>query len=145
MNEIILLVEDNPRDAALTLRAFKKSNIANEVVVVGDGVEALDYLFGTGLYTDRDLSIMPQMVLLDLNMPKMGGFEVLERIRGDERTRRLPVVVFTSSPAEEDMINSYKLGVNSFVRKPVNQDEFIEATKHVGLYWLLVNEVPQVR
>jgi two-component system, response regulator len=141
--KVILVVEDNPRDEALTLRALKKSNVVNDVVVVRDGVEALDYLFGTGTHDGRDVSIMPQMVLLDLKLPKVDGLEVLRKLRDDERTRRLPVVIFTSSSEEEDMIKSYNLGANSYVRKPVEFDQFLEATKQLGIYWLLLNEVPE--
>ncbi len=140
-DKVILLVEDNPRDEALTMRALQKSNIVNDVIVVRDGVEALDYFFGTGIYEDRDLSVMPQLVLLDLKLPKVDGLEVLRRIRADDRTRQLPVVVFTSSSEEEDVISSYSLGANSYVRKPVAFDEFLEATKQLGLYWLVLNEV----
>ncbi|HBB96466.1 MAG TPA: two-component system response regulator [Blastocatellia bacterium] len=141
-NKVILLVEDNPRDEALTLRALKKSNIANEVAVARDGVEALDYVFGTGTHEGRDLSLMPQLVLLDLKLPKIDGLEVLRRLRADERTRHLPVVVFTSSSEEEDMISSYSLGANSYVRKPVQFEQFLEATKQLGMYWLVLNEAP---
>ena len=141
-NKVILLVEDNPRDEALTLRALKKSNIANDVVVVRDGVEALDYLFGTGTHDGRDLSVMPQLVLLDLKLPKVDGLEVLRKLRSSQRTRRLPVVVFTSSSEEEDVISSYSLGANSYVRKPVEFEQFLEATKQLGLYWLVLNEAP---
>jgi len=137
---MILLVEDNARDEALTLRALKKNKIANEVVVARDGVEALDYLFGTGKYVGRDLNVMPQLILLDLKLPKVDGLQVLERIRADERTRRLPVVVFTSSSEQEDMIKSYNLGANSYVRKPVEFEQFLEATKRLGLYWLVLNQ-----
>jgi two-component system, response regulator len=141
-NKVILLVEDNPRDEALTLRALKKSNIVNEVVVVRDGVQALDYFFGTGELTERELIVMPQLVLLDLKLPKVDGLEVLRRLRGSPHTKRLPVVVFTSSSEEEDMIKSYDLGANSYVRKPVEFEEFLEATKQLGLYWLVLNEAP---
>ncbi|MDQ3743089.1 MAG: response regulator [Acidobacteriota bacterium] len=140
--KVILLVEDNARDEALTLRALRKSNLANEVVVVRDGVEALDYLFGTGAHAGRDVDDAPQLVLLDLKLPKVDGLEVLKRIRADERTRRLPVVVFTSSSEEEDMIRSYDLGANSYVRKPVDFEHFMEATRQLGLYWLVLNETP---
>lgn len=139
-DKVILLVEDNPRDEALTLRALKRSNIANEVIVVRDGVEALDYLFGTGKYEGRDTTITPQLVLLDLKLPKINGLQVLERIRGDERTRHLAVVIFTSSSEEEDVVKSYDLGANSYVRKPVDFDRFADATKQLGLYWLILNE-----
>ena len=139
-NRAILLVEDNPRDEALTLRALKKNNIVNEVVVARDGVEALDYLFGTGGHAGRDLSAMPQLVLLDLKLPKIDGLQVLQKIRSDERTRRLPVVIFTSSNEEEDLIKSYNLGANSYVRKPVDFEQFLEATRQLGMYWLVLNE-----
>ena len=138
-SKVILLVEDNPRDEALTLRALKKSNIVNDVVVARDGVEALDYLFGTGAHAGRDTSDMPQLILLDLKLPKVDGMQVLRRMREDERTRRLPVVVFTSSSEEEDLINSYNLGANSYVRKPVDFEQFLEAAKQLGLYWLVLN------
>jgi len=140
--KIILLVEDNPDDEALTLRAFRKNNITNEVVVARDGVEALDYLLGTGRYEGRDTSDPPQVVLLDLKLPKLDGLEVLQRIRADEHTRYLPVVILTSSKEDQDLINSYRLGANSYVRKPVNFEEFIEAARQLGLYWLLLNEPP---
>jgi two-component system, response regulator len=138
--KVILLVEDNPRDEALTLRALQKSNIVNDVVVTRDGVEALDYLLCTGAYADRDATVMPQLVLLDLKLPKVNGLEVLRKIRAEECTRRLPVVIFTSSSEEEDMIKSYDLGANSYVRKPVDFEQFLEATKQLGLYWLVLNE-----
>ena len=141
-HKVILLVEDNPRDEALILRALRKSNVVNEVVVARDGVEALDYLFGTGAHAGRDLDVMPQVVLLDLKLPKVDGLEVLQRIRADERTRRLPVVVFTSSSEEEDVMRSYDLGANSYVRKPVDFEHFLEATRQLGLYWLVLNEAP---
>lgn len=142
MERIILLVEDNPDDQALTLRALKGNNIMNEVVVVQDGVEALDYLFGTGKYAGRDLGVMPQVVLLDLKLPKIDGFEVLRRLRADERTRLLPVVILTSSREERDVVNGYSHGANSYVRKPVDFGEFREAVRQLGLYWLLLNEPP---
>lgn len=140
-NKTILLVEDNERDEVLTLRALKQSGIANEIVVTRDGVEALDYLFGTGPYEGRDIKILPQLILLDLKLPKMDGLQVLTRLRADERTKRLPVVVFTSSSEQEDMIKSYDLGANSYVRKPVDFEQFAEATRQVGMYWFLLNEV----
>jgi len=139
-NKVILLVEDNPRDEALTLRALKKSNIVNDVIVVRDGVEALDYLFGTGTHAGRDTTALPQVMLLDLKLPKVDGLEVLRRLRRDPRTQRLPVVVFTSSSEEEDIISSYSLGANSYVRKPIEFEQFLEATKQLGLYWLVLNE-----
>lgn len=136
----ILLVEDNPRDEALTLRALKKNSLANEIIVARNGVEALDYLFGTGKYDGRDTSIVPQLMMLDLKMPKLDGLQVLKALRSDERTKRLPVVVFTSSSEQEDMIKSYDLGANSYVRKPVDFDGFAEAARQLGLYWLVLNE-----
>src|SRR5437899_2091995 len=139
-DKVILLVEDNPRDEALTLRALKTSNILNEVVVARDGVEALNYLSGTGKYEGRDTAIVPQVVLLDLKLPKIDGLQVLQTLRDDKRTKRLPVVVFTSSSEEEDMIKSYDLGANSYVRKPVDFEHFSEATRQLGMYWLLLNE-----
>lgn len=138
----ILLVEDNPDDVKLTMRALKKSRILNEVVVAEDGVEALDYLFGTGKFAGRDMSVMPQLILLDLKMPKMDGLEVLHRIRADERTQLLPVVVLTTSSEDKDRIESYKLGANSYVRKPVDFNQFAEAVHQLGLYWLVLNEGP---
>jgi two-component system, response regulator len=138
----ILLVEDDPRDEALTLRALKKIAIEHEVAVVRDGVEALDYLFCTGPFAERDIDAAPQVVLLDLKLPKMGGLDVLTRLRADERTRLLPVVVFTSSSEQEDMLKSYDHGANSYVRKPVDFEEFSMATEQLGLYWLLHNEPP---
>ena len=140
-NNVILLVEDNPRDEVLTLRALKKSNIVNDVVVTRDGVEALDYLLGTGTHAGRDITVMPQLILLDLKLPKVDGLDVLRKIRADERTRPLPVVVFTCSAEEKDMIKSYNLGANSYVRKPVDFEQFLEATKQLGLYWLVLNQV----
>ena len=138
----ILLVEDNPDDEALTKRAFQKNNIANKMVVARDGVEALDYLFGTGPHSGRDPREMPQLVLLDLKLPRIDGLEVLRRIRADARTRLLPVVVLTSSREDQDLVSSYSLGCNSYVRKPVNFDEFLESARQLGLYWLLLNESP---
>jgi two-component system response regulator len=138
----ILLVEDNPDDQALTLRAFKKHNITNEVVIARDGSEALDYLFGIGRHAGRDPSLAPQLVLLDLKLPKVDGLEVLRQLRADERTRLLPVVVLTSSTEERDVVESYRLGANSYVRKPVDFTEFIEAARQLGLYWLLLNQPP---
>lgn len=140
--KIILLVEDNPDDVELTLRSLRKNNILNEVVVAGDGAEALDYLFGTGAHAGRDLSVMPTVILLDLKLPKIDGFEVLRRLRADERTKLLPVVILTSSKEEQDLINGYKLRANSYVRKPVDFTQFSEAVKQLGLYWLLLNEPP---
>jgi two-component system, response regulator len=140
--KMILLVEDNPDDEALTLRALKKSNILNEVVVARDGVEALDFLFATGMYGDRDANIMPQMVLLDLKLPKIDGLEVLRRLRADERTQMLPIIILTSSKEEQDLINGYKYGCNSYIRKPVDFSQFSESVRQLGLYWLVLNETP---
>jgi CheY-like chemotaxis protein len=142
---IILLCEDNPDDEALTLRALKKNHIGNQVVIAHDGAEALDWLFGEGAHAGRDTRIQPQVVLLDLNMPKISGLDVLKRIREDERTRLVPVVVLTSSKEDEDLVRSYALGANSYVRKPVDFAEFIEAVKRLGMYWLLINEVAPTR
>ena len=141
-NKVILLVEDNPDDVKLTLRALKKSNILNEVVVAQDGVEALEYLFGTGKYGGRDAAVLPQVILLDLKMPRLDGMEVLHRIRADERTKLLPVVILTTSSEDNDRINGYKLGANSYIRKPVDFNQFAEAVKQLGLYWLVLNEAP---
>jgi two-component system response regulator len=140
--KIILLVEDNPDDEALTLRALHKNNIHNEVVVVRDGVEALDYLFGSGPYLGSDTNVLPQVILLDLKLPKLDGLEVLRRLRADERTKLLPVVILTSSKEEQDLIAGYSLGANSYVRKPVDFMQFTEAVRHLGLYWLVLNEAP---
>jgi two-component system response regulator len=138
--KMILLVEDNPDDEALTLRALKKNNIKNVVVVVRDGAEALDWIFSRGVHKDRDPNVLPQVVLLDLNLPKVSGLEVLEAIRADPRTKRLPVVVLTSSKEEQDVIAGYDLGANSYVRKPVDFVAFTEAMRHLGMYWLVLNE-----
>ena len=141
-SKTILLVEDNPSDVALTRRAFERSHVSNDVVVAEDGQEALDYLFCTGAHASRDPTEMPAVVLLDLKLPKLDGFEVLRRLRADERTRRLPVVVLTSSSEEQDVAASYDLGVNSYMRKPVDFAQFAAAIQHVGLYWLILNEPP---
>jgi two-component system response regulator len=141
-DETILLVEDNPDDVELTMRAFRKNNIANDVVVARDGVEALDYLFGRGAYKDRNTSETPRLILLDLKMPRMDGFHVLEHLRADERTRLTPVVILTSSKEDQDLLNSYQHGANSYVRKPVDFNKFLEAVRQIGLYWLLINESP---
>lgn len=138
----ILLVEDCLDDIELTLRALKKNNIGNEIVVAKDGVEALDFLFGLGKHAGRDLGGMPALILLDLKLPKIEGLEVLRRIRADERTRLLPVVILTSSKEEQDLVSSYALGSNSYVRKPVDFNEFTKAVGLLGLYWLLINEAP---
>jgi two-component system response regulator len=138
----ILLVEDNPDDRDLALLAFEQSKIANEIVVAGDGADALDYLFGTGAHEERDSRQMPQVVLLDLNLPKLDGLEVLKRIRADVRTKRLPVVILTSSDEERDLVESYERGANSYIRKPVDFTQFIESVQQLGLYWLVLNEMP---
>ena len=144
MNEkkTILLVEDNQDDEALVLRVLRKNNLANEIVIAHDGVEALDYLFGTGAYAGRDLSHTPQVVLLDLKLPKIDGLEVLRRVRQNPRTRLQPMVILSSSKEEDDRIKGYALGVNSYIRKPVDFDQFTEAVRQLGLYWLLLNEPP---
>jgi two-component system, response regulator len=139
-DKIILLVEVNPDDVDLTIRAFKQNNILNRMVVARDGVEALDYLMGTGIYAERDVKDLPVVVLLDLKLPKIDGLEVLKRIRSNENTRLLPVVILTSSIEENDVINGYKLGANSYVRKPVDFTRFVDAIKSLGLYWLIWNE-----
>ena len=141
-NKVILLVEDNPSDIGLTQRALAKSHIANEMVVAEDGQEALDYLFGGGQFTGRDLNELPALVLLDLKLPRVAGLEVLRQIRADERTSRLPVVILTTSKEEQDVAQSYDLRANSYVRKPVDFTKFVEAIQHMGLYWLVLNEPP---
>jgi len=138
----ILLVEDNPDDEALTLRALRKNNIANEVVVAHDGVEALDYLWGEGSYQGRDVREMPAVVLLDLKLPRVDGLEVLRRLRADPRTELVPVVILTSSKEEQDLVNGYKLGANAYVRKPVDFTQFMDAVRQLGLFWLVLNETP---
>lgn len=140
--KMILLVEDNPDDVTLTLRAFKKNNIRNEIVVAQDGEEALDFLFRRGAYSELDPQDLPEVVLLDLKLPKVDGLEVLQQIRADPRTRLLPVVILTSSKEEQDLIEGYSRGANSYVRKPVDFDQFLEAVRQLGLYWLVLNEPP---
>jgi two-component system, response regulator len=141
---VILLVEDSPDDEALTLRALKKNSIEHEVVVAHDGAEALDFLFGTGAYAGRDINIVPDVILLDLKLPKIDGLEVLKTLRRNESTRLLPVVVLTTSTEDKDKLMSYDLGANSYVRKPVDFQQFIEAVGQLGLYWLILNERPPV-
>jgi two-component system response regulator len=139
---IILLVEDNPDDVALTERALKKARIANKLVIARDGPEALDFLFGTGAHAERDTSITPEVVLLDLKLPKLDGLEVLRRLRADQRTKLLPVVILTSSKEDRDLTRSYELGANSYIRKPVDFKQFVKAVQDLGLYWLVLNEPP---
>jgi len=141
-DKVILLVEDNPDDEALTLRAFRKNNILNPVVVARDGAEALDYLFGSGSHAGRDTRQQPQIVLLDLKLPKIDGLEVLRQLRADPRTRMQPVVILTTSNEERDIISSYQLGANSYIRKPVDFEQFMEAVRQLGLYWLVLNVPP---
>jgi len=141
-DKVILLVEDNPDDVELTLHAFASNRILNPVVTARDGVEALDYLFGTGMYAGRDVHTQPAVVLLDLKLPRVDGLEVLRRIRGDQRTRLLPVVILTSSNEDRDRVEGYALGANSYVRKPVDFDEFVRAAGQLGLYWLMLNRPP---
>jgi len=145
MHKVILLVEDNASDEKLTLLAFKSCGVANDIVVVRDGAAALDYIFATGKHAGRDASVLPTVVLLDLNLPKIDGREVLRRIRADERTKLLPVVVLTASREEEDVVGSYSLGANAYVRKPVEFAVFVEAARTLGLFWLLLNEPAPVR
>lgn len=139
-DKVILLVEDNPDDEALTLRAFRKSNVANKVVVARDGVEALEYVFGEGPYAGQDGKNCPAVILLDLKLPKLDGIEVLRRLRADPRTRHTPVVILTSSREERDILNAYELRANSYIRKPVNFEQFAQAVREIGLYWLVLNE-----
>ena len=141
---MILLVEDNPDDEALTIRALQKNNILNTVVVARDGAEALDFLHGTGKHAGRDPSVLPELVLLDLNLPKLSGLEVLKRVREDARTKMLPVVILTTSNEDRDKISSYTLGANSFIRKPVDFQQFSEAIRQLGVYWLVLNQAPPV-
>jgi two-component system response regulator len=140
----ILLVEDNPNDVELTLHALKKNNLTNRVHIVRDGAEALEYLFGSGAYAGRDINHAPKVILLDLKLPKVDGKEVLRRIKSDERTRSIPVVVLTSSREERDIVESYRLGVNSYITKPVDFEQFTEAVRQLGLYWLLLNQPPRL-
>jgi two-component system response regulator len=144
-DSVILLVEDNPDDEILTLRALRRANVGNDIVVVRDGVEALDYLFGTGGHAGRDTRELPHVMLLDLKLPRIDGLEVLRRVRADDRTRVLPVVILTSSIEERDRIEGYRLGANSYVQKPVDFTEFVEAVRQLGLYWLLLNQPPPAR
>ena len=143
-NKTILLVEDNPDDRDLTLLAFKEANVLNQVVICADGEEALEFLFATGAHAGRDTRVTPQIVLLDLKLPKVDGLEVLKRIRADERTKLIPVVVLTSSREQKDVVESYSLGANSYVRKPVDFSLFIEVSRQLGQYWLVLNEAPPV-
>ena len=143
--KVILLVEDNPDDVELTLRAFKRSHLMNPIRVARDGIEALDFLFARGAHADRAREPLPTLVILDLKLPKLDGLGVLKSIRADERTALLPVVILTSSKEEQDMISGYSLGANSYVRKPVDFSEFLEAVKVLGLYWLMINEAPPQR
>ena len=142
MHRTILLVEDNPDDVKLTLRAFNEHNLSNDIVLAQDGAEALEYIFGTGAYAGRDVTDQPAVIFLDLKLPKLDGLEVLRRIRRDPRTALQPVVILTSSSEEQDMIQGYALGANSYVRKPVDFDQFMEAARQLGLYWLLLNQAP---
>jgi two-component system response regulator len=142
--KVILLVEDNPDDEALTIRALKKNNIQNKVVIARDGAEALEYIFCEGKYSDRNITEMPQVVLLDLKLPKIDGLEVLERIRSDNRTKLLPIVILTTSNEERDIVEGYRLGANSYIRKPVDFAQFAEAVRQLGLYWLVLNQSPPI-
>jgi CheY-like chemotaxis protein len=142
---ILLLVEDNPDDEELTLLAFEQNSSAHDVVVARDGIEALDYLFGTGSYTGRDTSTMPALILLDLQLPRINGLEVLQRLRADPRTKLVPIVILTTSNEQQDLINSYSLGCNSYIRKPVDYTQFVTAVQQLGMYWLLLNEAPPMQ
>jgi two-component system response regulator len=142
IDERILLVEDNPDDVELTMRAFRKNNIANNIVVARDGVEALDYLFCKGEHAERDIDDTPRLILLDLKLPKLDGLQVLDRLRANDHTKLIPVVILTSSKEEQDMVSGYRSGANSYVRKPVDFNKFVEAVHQIGLYWLLINESP---
>lgn len=144
-NNPILLVEDNPDDEMLTRRALQQNKIMNEIVVARDGVEALDYLFCEGAHAGRDGRVMPAMILLDLKLPRLSGLEVLERLRADTRTELLPVIILTSSKEEHDLVQGYKLHANSYIRKPVDFTQFVDAVKQLGMYWLVLNEAPPVR
>jgi two-component system response regulator len=139
----ILLVEDNPNDAELALRALKKHNLTNNIHLVKDGAEALDFIFGTGAYTGRNIGNKPKVIFLDLKLPKVDGLEVLRKVKSDERTKTIPIVVLTSSHEERDLVESYKLGVNSYIVKPVDFDKFIQAVAQLGMYWMLLNKQPQ--
>ena len=140
MSKVILLVEDNPNDEALTVRAFKKAGIANDIVVARDGEEALDYMFGTGQFEGRDITQLPQVIILDLKLPKVDGLQVLKRVRGDERVRKTPIVILTASKEERDLVEAYNLHTNAYVQKPVDFVQFAEACQHLGMFWLLLNE-----
>jgi len=140
----ILLVEDNPSDQELTMKALKKYNLSNNIYVVEDGAEALDFLFAEGKYSDRNIEIVPRLILLDLKLPKVSGLEVLKRIKSDNRTKKIPVVVLTSSKEERDIIESYEYGVNSYIVKPVDFSKFVESIKEIGFYWLLLNQVTNI-
>ena len=144
-SKVILLVEDNPDDAMLTLRAFKRSHVMNPITVARDGIEALDFLFARGAYAERAADPLPALVILDLKLPKLDGLGVLKSIREDDRTRLLPVVILTSSKQEQDLISGYSLGANSYVRKPVDFTEFLDAVKVLGIYWLMMNQTPPER
>ena len=144
INEVeILLVEDNPNDAELTLRALKKNNLANRVMHAKDGVEAIEFIFGSGAYAGRSVEKTPKVILLDLKLPKVNGIEVLERIKGEERTKNIPIVVLTSSREDSDLTKCYELGVNSYIVKPVEFENFVKAISDLGFYWLLLNQIPQ--